>query len=88
MAKTNQKETNSNVQQAIDKIATDVHERLTPERKQRRIFGQTLQLLAKGYPVPPDDVAIRFQVPPDRVILHFEDLVQNLTKTATSWESG
>ena len=68
MAKTNQKETNSNVRQAVDKIAIDVHERLTPEREQRRIFGQTLQLLAKGYPVPPDDVAIRFQVPPDRVI--------------------
>nr|MDQ3967601.1 hypothetical protein [Thermoproteota archaeon] len=65
MAKTNQKETNSNVQQAIDKIATDVHESLTPEREQQRIFGQTLQLLANGCPVPPDDVAIRFQVPPD-----------------------
>jgi alkylmercury lyase len=68
MAKTNQKETNSNVQQAVDKIATDVHERLTPEREQRRIFGQTLQLLANGCPVPPDDVAIRLQVPPDKVI--------------------
>lgn len=68
MAKTNQKETNSNVQQAVDKIATDVHERLTPEREQRRIFGQTLQLLANGCPVPPDDVAIRLQVTPDRVI--------------------
>ena len=68
MAKTNQKETNSNVQQAIDKIATDVHESLTPEREQRGIFGQTLQLLANGSPVQPDDVAIRFQVPPDRVI--------------------
>src|ERR671919_384641 len=68
MAKNNQKETNSNVQQAIDKIATDVHESFTPEREQRRIFGQTLQLLANGCPVPPDDIAIRFQVPPDRVI--------------------
>lgn len=68
MAKTNQKETNSNVQQAIDKIAIGVHESLTPEREQRRIFGQTLQLPANGCPVPPDDVAIRFQVPPDRVI--------------------
>jgi alkylmercury lyase len=68
MAKTNQKETNSNVRQAVDKIATDVHERLTPEREQRRIFGQTLQLLANGCPVPPDDVATRLQVPPDKII--------------------
>jgi len=68
MAKTKQKETNSNVRQAVDKIAIDVHEKLTPEREQRRIFGQTLQLLANGRPVPPDDVAIRSQVLPDRVI--------------------
>jgi alkylmercury lyase len=67
MAKTKQKETDSNVQQAVDKIATDVHKRLTPEREQRRIFGQTLQLLANGCPVPPDDVATRLQVPPDKV---------------------
>jgi alkylmercury lyase len=68
MAKTNQKETNSNVRQAVDKIATDVHERLAPEREQRRIFSQTLQLLANGCPVPPDDVATRLQVTPDTVI--------------------
>ncbi|MDQ3853345.1 MAG: organomercurial lyase [Thermoproteota archaeon] len=68
MAKTKQKETNSNVQQAVDKIATDVHERLTPEREQRRIFGQALQLLANGRPVPPEDVATRLQVTPDKVI--------------------
>jgi hypothetical protein len=54
MAKTNQKETNSNVQQAFDNIAADVFERLIPEQEQRRILGQTLQLLANGWPVPPD----------------------------------
>jgi hypothetical protein len=34
MAKTNQKETNSNVQQAFDNIAEDVFERLIPEQEQ------------------------------------------------------
>jgi hypothetical protein len=69
MAKTNQKETNSNiVQQAFDNIAADVFESLIPEQKQRQIFGQTLQLLANGCAVPPDEIAIRLQVPPDTVI--------------------
>jgi alkylmercury lyase len=68
MVKTNQKETNSNVQQAIDNIAEDVFERFIPEQEQQRIFSQTLQLLANGCPVPPDEIAIRLQVTPDRVI--------------------
>lgn len=68
MTKTNQKKLNGKVQQAIDKIATDVFESLIPEREQRHIFGQTLQLLASGCPVPPDEVAIRLQVPTDKVI--------------------
>jgi hypothetical protein len=51
MAKTNQKETNSNVQQAFDNIAEDVFERLIPEQEQQRIFSQTLQPLANGCPV-------------------------------------
>jgi alkylmercury lyase len=68
MAKTNQEKMNGKVQQAIDKIAMDVLESLIPEREQRRIFGQTLQLLANGCPVPPDEVAIRLQVPTDKVI--------------------
>jgi alkylmercury lyase len=68
MAKTNQKKMNGKAQQAIDKIATEIFESLIPEREQRRIFGQTLQLLANGCPVPPDEVAIRLQVPTDNVI--------------------
>ncbi|AIF84719.1 Alkylmercury lyase [Candidatus Nitrososphaera evergladensis SR1] len=69
MAKTNQKKMNGNeVQQAIDKIATDIFESLIPEQEQRRIFGQTLQLLANGCPVPPDEIAIRLQVLTDKVI--------------------
>lgn len=68
MVKTNQKETNSNVQQAIDNIATDVFESLIPEQEQRRILDQTLQLLANGLPVPPEEIAIRLQVTPETVI--------------------
>lgn len=68
MAKTNQKKLNGKVQQAIDKIATDTFESLILEREQRHIFGQTLQLLASGCPVPPDEVAIHLQVPTDKVI--------------------
>lgn len=68
MAKTNQKKMNGKVQQAIDKIAIDVFESLIPEREQRRIFGQTLQLLANGCHVPPDEVAMRLQVPTDKII--------------------
>jgi alkylmercury lyase len=68
MAKTNQKKLSGKVLQAIDKIATDVFESLIPEQEQRRIFGQSLQLLANGCPVPPDEVAIHLQVPTDKVI--------------------
>lgn len=68
MTKTNQMERKGKVQQAIDRIATDVFETLIPEKKQRHIFGQTLQLLANGSPVPVDEIAIRLQVPADSVI--------------------
>jgi alkylmercury lyase len=68
MVKTNQKKMNDKVQQAMDKVVTDVFESLIPEKEQRHIFRQTLQLLANGCPVPPDEIAIRLQIPPDRVI--------------------
>jgi alkylmercury lyase len=66
MVKTNQKETDSNMEQAIDKFTTDVSESFGPETQ--RIVGQTLQLLANGSPVPPDEVAIRLQVQTHKVI--------------------
>ncbi len=66
MAKTKQKETNSNMKQAIDKFTTDVFESLG--RETQRIVGQTLQLLANGCPVPPDEVAMHLQVQTDNVI--------------------
>jgi alkylmercury lyase len=66
MVKTKQKKTNSNVEQAIDKFTTDVSESLGPETQ--RIVGQTLQLLANGCPVPPNEVAMHLQVQTDNVI--------------------
>jgi alkylmercury lyase len=68
MVKTNQKKTNSNVQQAFDKTMANVFESIIPEQEQRRIVVQILQLLANGCPVPPDEIAIHLQVSPDKVV--------------------
>lgn len=72
MVKTSQKKTNSKMQQAFDKIMANVFESVIPELEQRRIVAQTLQLLANGCPVPPDEIAIQLQVSPDKVISTLE----------------
>jgi len=56
------------VQQATDKIPTDVFENLHIEQDQWRIIKKTLQLLANGCPVPPEEIGICLQVTPDTVI--------------------
>jgi alkylmercury lyase len=71
MVKTkNQTKENLGVQQqASDEILTDVFENLHIKQDQWRIIDKTLQLLSNGgYPVPPDEIAIRLQVPPETVI--------------------
>ena len=72
MVKTNQKKTNSKRQQTFDKIMANVFESVIPELEQRRIVAHTLQLLANGCPVPPDEMAIHLQVSPDKVISTLE----------------
>lgn len=60
-----QKKANINVEQAIDKIATDVYGSYGPEVQ--RIVGKTLQLLANGCPVPLDEISIQLQTQQDKV---------------------
>jgi len=60
---------NVGVQQATDEIPTEVFENLLIEQDRRGIIGKTLlQLLTNGYPVPPDEIAIRLQITPQTVI--------------------
>ena len=59
---------NLGVQQATDEILIDAFENLHIEQDQWRIIDKTLQLLANGCPVPPDEIAIRLQVTLDTVI--------------------
>jgi alkylmercury lyase len=69
MVKTkNQTKENVDIQQATDEILTDAFENLHIKQDQWRIIDKTLQLLANGCPVPPDEIAIRLQVTPDTVI--------------------
>ncbi len=70
MTKTKSKaKENIGVQQAIDKIKTDVFKNLIPEQDQRHIIiGKTLELLANGCPALPDEIAKLFQVSPDKVL--------------------
>ena len=69
MVKTkNQTKENVGIQQATDEILTDVFENLHIKQDQWRIIKKTLQLLANGYPVPPDEISVRLQVTPDTVI--------------------
>lgn len=69
MVKTkNRTKENVDIQQATDYIPTDAFENLFIEQDQWGLIGKTLQLLAKGYPVPPEEIAIRLQVTPDIVI--------------------
>jgi alkylmercury lyase len=69
MVKTkNQTKENVDIQQASDEILTDTFENLHIEQDQWRIIDKTLQLLANGSPVPPEEIAIRLQETPDTVI--------------------
>jgi alkylmercury lyase len=72
MVKTNRKRKNSNTQQAFDKTMADVFESIISEQEHRRIVVQTLQLLANGCPVPPDEIAIHLQVSPEQVVFILE----------------
>ncbi len=65
----NEVKENVDIQQATDSISRDVLENLLVEQDHWRIIAKTLQLLANGgYPVPPEEIAIRLQVTPDMVI--------------------
>lgn len=68
MAKTignNRVKATKNFEQAIGETGTNVYERLGSER--RRTAAQTLQLLANGCPVPPDEVAMGLGISLDSV---------------------
>jgi alkylmercury lyase len=58
---------NDNVEEAVEKIVTDVYESLTPDPEHRCIIGQTLQLLSNGSPVTPDEIASQLQASPEKV---------------------
>src|ERR687892_807377 len=69
MVKTNNRtKENVSIQQATDEMSTDVFGNLHIEQDRWRIIKKTLQLLANGYPVPPEEIAIRLQETPDTVI--------------------
>jgi alkylmercury lyase len=75
MAKTignNRAKTANDSEQAIDKILADIYESLGSER--RHIVGQVWQLLANGYPVPPDEVAVRLRISSDSVTAALEEI--------------
>lgn len=64
----NQTKENVDVQQALDKIRTDPFENFIPDQDKRRIVGKTLELLATGCPVLPDEIAMLAQASPERVL--------------------
>jgi alkylmercury lyase len=64
----NQTKETVDVQQALDKIRTDAFENFIPDQDQRRIVGKTLELLANGCPVLPNEIAILADVSPEKVI--------------------
>lgn len=59
--------TEGNLEQAIEKLMTDIYESLIPESADRQIFVQTLELISRGCPVNPDEIAIRLQTTPESV---------------------
>jgi alkylmercury lyase len=59
---------NVGIQQATDEIPTDTFENLLIEQVRWGIIAKTLQLLANGCPVPPEEIAIRLQETPYTVI--------------------
>ncbi|HYZ59161.1 MAG TPA: organomercurial lyase [Nitrososphaeraceae archaeon] len=69
MVKTNNRtKENVSIQQATDEMPTDVFGNLHIEQDRWRIIKKTLQLLANGSPIPPEEIAIRLQETPDMVI--------------------
>lgn len=64
----NQLKTNFDAQQTIDRVRNDPFENIVSDRDERRIFGKTLELLAKGCPVLPEEIAILAEVPPEKVL--------------------
>src|SRR5215207_1251581 len=64
----NQTKENVDLQQAFDKIRTDPFENFIPDQVQRRIIAKTLELLANGCPVHPEEIAILAQTSPEKVL--------------------
>ncbi len=64
----NRTKENVGVQQASDKILTETFENLHIEQDRWRIIDKTLQLLANGCPVSPEEIAVRLQVTSETVI--------------------
>lgn len=53
-----------NVQQAVDRLVTEVYENLAPKLEQRHIINQMLRLLTNDSPVKFAEVAMHLQAPP------------------------
>jgi alkylmercury lyase len=69
MGKTeNKAKENLRQQQAIDRVRNDAFENILPEQDERHILGKTLELLANGCPVLPDEIAIVLGVSPEKVL--------------------
>jgi alkylmercury lyase len=64
----NQLKANFDVQQAIDRIRNDPFENIVSDQDERCIVGKTLELLANGCPVLPEEIAILAQVSPEKVL--------------------
>ena len=58
---------NDNVEEAVEKIVTNVYGSLTPDLEHRLIIGQTLQLLSNGSPVTSDEIACQLHASPEKV---------------------
>jgi alkylmercury lyase len=69
MGKTeNKAKENLSQQQTIDRIRNDAFENIFPEQDERHILGKTLELLANGCPVLPDEIAIVLGVSLEKVL--------------------
>jgi alkylmercury lyase len=64
----NKAKENLSQQQAIDRVRNDAFENILPEQDKRQILGKSLELLAKGCPVLPDEIALVLGVPPKKVL--------------------
>jgi alkylmercury lyase len=64
----NKAKENLSQQQTIDRIRNDAFENILPEEDERHILGKTLELLANGCPVLPDEIAIVLGVSLEKVL--------------------